>query len=96
MFNVLTFCVGFVSKSEGMERLPVSERVRVLRYFTLFKSGRWGAAVGLFEAFWRKHIALYLWFTRHGVWKLRQKFVFRSRVEWDKAKKAVEGLAGMF
>ena len=96
MFNVLTFCVGFVSKPDVEERLPVSERVRVLRYFTLFKNGRWGAAVGLFEVFWRKHIALYLWFTRHGVWKRRQKFVFRSRVEWDKAKKAVEGLAGMF
>jgi len=96
MLIVLTFCVGFVSKSEGEERLPVSERVKVLRYFTLFKSGRWWAAVGLFEAFWRKHIALHLWFTRHGVWKRRQKFVFRSREEWDKAKKAVEGLAGMF
>ena len=95
MFNVLTFCVGFVSKPDVEERLQVSERVRVLRYFTLFKSGRWWAAVGLFEAFWRRHIALYLWFTRHGVWKLRQKFVFRSCEERDKAEKTVEGLAGM-
>jgi hypothetical protein len=95
MLIVLTFCVGFVSKPEGEERLPVSERVKVLRYQTLFRSGHWWAAVGLFEVFRRKHIALYLWFKRVGVWKRRQKFVFRSREELDKAKKAVEGLAGM-
>ena len=45
--------------------------------------------------FGQRHIALYLWFRRDGVWKRRQKFVFRSREEWDKAKNAVEGLAGM-
>ena len=84
-----------MSKPDVEERLPVSERVKVLRYFTLFRSGRWWAAVGLFEAFGRKHIALYLWFNRGGVWKRRQKFVFRSREEWDKAKKAIEELAGM-
>ena len=85
-----------MSKPDVEERLPVSERVKVLRYFTLFTNGHWWAAVGLFEVFRRKHIALYLWFTRHGVWKRRQKFVFRSREEWDKAEKTVEGLAGMF
>jgi hypothetical protein len=96
MLIVLTFCVGFVSKPDVEERLPVSERVKVLRYQTLFRSGHWRAAVGLFEVFRRKHIAFYLWFKCVGVWKLRQKFVFRSCEEWDKAKKAVEGLAGMF
>lgn len=95
MLIVLTFCKGSVSKPDVEERLPVSERVKVLRYFTLFRSGRWWAAVGLFEAFGRKHIALYLWFNRGDVWKRRQKFVFRSREEWDKAKKAIEELAGM-
>ena len=84
-----------MAKSEGEEALPVSERVRVLRCHTLFKSGRWWAAVGLFEAFGRKHIALYLWFNRGGVWKRRQKFVFRSREEWDRTKRAIEELAGM-
>jgi len=82
-----------VSKSDVEEPLPVSDRVRVLRYQTLFKGGRWWAAVGLFEAFGWRHIALYLWFRRDGVWKRRQKFVFRSRDEWDKAKKAIDSLA---
>jgi hypothetical protein len=75
------------------ERLPVSEKVKVLRFQTLFKGGRWWAAAGLFEAFGKKHIALYLWFKRGDSWKRRQKFVFRSREEWEKAKKAIESLA---
>ena len=79
-------------KSEE-EKLPVSEKVKVLRFQTLFKGGRWWAAAGLFEAFGRKHIALYLWFRRGDSWKRRQKFVFRSREEWEKAKKAIESLA---
>ncbi|MEM3728011.1 MAG: hypothetical protein QXF75_02255 [Candidatus Bathyarchaeia archaeon] len=36
------------------ERLPVSEKVKVLRFQTLFKGGRWWAAAGLFESFGRK------------------------------------------
>jgi len=90
---VFNFCKGFVSKSDVEEPLPVSDMVKVLRYQTLFKGGGWWAAVGLFEAFGRRHIALYLWFRRDGFWKRRQKFVFRSRDEWDKAKKAIESLA---
>lgn len=84
---------ALLSGSVGEEPLPVSERVRVLRYQMLFKGGRWWAATGLFEAFGRKHIALYLWFRRDSVWKRKQKFVFRSREEWEKAKKAIESLA---
>jgi hypothetical protein len=76
----------------GEERLPVSEKVKVLRFQTLFKGGRWWAVAGLFEDFGRKHIALYLWFKRGDSWKRRQKFVFRSREEWEKAKKAIESL----
>ncbi|MEM3428220.1 MAG: hypothetical protein QXG58_06175 [Candidatus Bathyarchaeia archaeon] len=75
------------------ERLPVSEKVKVLRFQTLFKGERWWAAAGLFESFGRKHIALYLWFKRGNSWRRRQKFVFRSKEEWEKAKKAIESLA---
>ncbi|MEM3697631.1 MAG: hypothetical protein QXZ02_04540 [Candidatus Bathyarchaeia archaeon] len=64
------------------ERLPVSEKVKVLRFQTLFKGGRWWAAAGLFEAF-----------GSGDSWKRRQKFVFRSKDEWEKAKKAIESLA---
>jgi hypothetical protein len=96
MLNVLTYYKGFMSKPDEVEEsLPVSDKVRVLRYQTLFKGGRWWAAVGLFEAFGGRHVALYLWFKRDGVWRRRQKFVFRSRGEWEKTKKAVDDLAGM-
>lgn len=84
-----------VVEGEGEERLPVSEKVKVLRSQTLFKSGRWWAAVGLFEAFGRKHVALYLWFRRGDSWRRRQKFVFRSREEWVKAREAINGFAEM-
>jgi hypothetical protein len=78
---------------EEKEALPVSEKVRVVRSQTLFKSGRWWAAVGLFEAFGRKHVALYLWFRRGDAWRRKQKFVFRSREEWEKVKKAIDKFA---
>jgi len=84
---------ALLTEGQGEERLPVSERVKVLRFQTLFKGGRWWAAAGLFESFGRKHIALYLWQRRGDAWKRRQKFVFRSKEEWEKAKKAVEALA---
>lgn len=84
---------ALLTENPEEEKLPVSEKVKVLRFQTLFKGGRWWAAAGLFEAFGRKHIALYLWFKRGDSWKRRQKFVFRSREEWEKAKKAVESLA---
>jgi len=84
---------ALLTENPEEERLPVSEKVKVLRFQTLFKGGRWWAAAGLFEAFGRKHIALYLWFRRGDAWKRRQKFVFRSREEWEKAKKAIESFA---
>ncbi len=85
--------MGLLTEKPEEEKLPVSEKVKVLRFQTLFKGGRWWAAAGLFEAFGRKHIALYLRFKRGDSWKRRQKFVFRSREEWEKAKKAIESLA---
>jgi len=77
-------------EGEG-EALSVSEKIKVLRSQTLFKSDRWWAAVALFEAFGRRHVGLYLWFKRGDYWRRRQKFVFRSRDEWEKAKKIIEG-----
>jgi hypothetical protein len=83
-----------VGEVGGEEPLPVSEKVKVLRFQTLFKSSRWWAAVGLLETFGRKHVALYLWFKRGDAWRRKQKFVFRSKEEWEKAKKIVDGFAG--
>jgi len=78
----------------GKEPLPVSEEINVLRSKTLFKSGRWWAAAVLFEAFGRRQVGLYLWLKRGNSWRRKQKFVFRSREEWEKAKKFVETLIG--
>jgi hypothetical protein len=78
---------------EAVEPLPVSSSIKVLRSKTLFRSGRWWAAcmhAALIEAFGRKHVALYLWFRRGEFWKRRQKFVFRSKDEWSKAKSIID------
>lgn len=80
-----------VEEGEGEEPLPVSEKIKVLRSQTLFKSGRWWAAVALFEAFGRRQVGLYLWFKRENGWRRRQKFVLRDRDEWDTVKKVVDG-----
>jgi hypothetical protein len=42
-------------------------------------------ATGLFEAFERKHTALYLWFKRGDAWERWQKFILRSRKERETA-----------
>lgn len=79
-----------MTEHPGEQKLPDSEKVKVLRFQIFFKGGRWWAVAGLFEAFMRRHIALYLWFKRGDSWERRQKFVFRYKEEWEEAKKAVE------
>jgi hypothetical protein len=75
---------------EAVKPLPVLAKIKVLRSKTLFRSGRWRVAAALIEAFGRKHVALYLWFRRGEFWRRRQKFVFRSKGEWSKAKTIID------
>ena len=74
------------------EKLPISEKIRVIRYMNIFRSDRWWAACVLIESFGRRQVALYLWHNRGGSWKRRQKFVFRSRQEWESVKAMVDEL----
>jgi hypothetical protein len=72
------------------EMLPVSEKLKVLQYETIFKSGKWWSAVALLESFGRRQVALYLWARRGDKWKRKQKYVIHSRGEWIQIRDAVE------
>ena len=72
------------------ERPPVSEALKVLDYFTLFKSAKWWAAVVLLESFGRRQICLYLWVRRGDKWRRKHKFVIQDEASWEAIKEAVE------
>ena len=72
------------------EELPVSEKLKVLKSFTLYKTGKWWSAIALIDSFGRKQIALYVWLNKNGKWKRNQKFIIHSRLEWFKIKETVE------
>jgi len=72
------------------ERIPISEKLEVINYTTIYKSGKWWTAVALVNSFGRKQISLYLWLNRDGKWKRNQKYTIHSRSEWEKIKEAVE------
>jgi hypothetical protein len=72
------------------EMLPVSEKLKVLQYETIFKSSKWWSAVALLESFGRRQVALYLWTRRGDKWKRKQKYVIHSRGEWTQIRDAVE------
>jgi len=74
------------------EELPVSEKLKVLKSFTLYKTGKWWSAIALIDSFGRKQIALYVWLNKNGKWKRNQKFIIHSRLEWFKIKETVENL----
>lgn len=72
------------------EKLPVSEKLAVIRSTTLYKTNKWWSAVVLLESFGRKQIAAYLWLNKSGKWKRQEKFLIHSKNEWEKIREAVE------
>jgi len=74
----------------GDERPPVSESLKVLDYFTLFRSKKWWAAVVLLEGFGRRQIGLYLWVRKGDSWRRKHKFVIQDEASWEAIKEAVE------
>jgi hypothetical protein len=74
------------------EKLPISEKLKVLQGVTLYKTDKWWSAVTLVESFGRKQIAVYLWLNKDGVWKRKEKFLIHNKAEWSKIKEAVEHL----
>ncbi|MCW4043050.1 MAG: hypothetical protein NWE90_04915 [Candidatus Bathyarchaeota archaeon] len=72
------------------EKLPISEKLTVLKAETLYKTEKWWSAIALVETFGRKQIATYLWLRKDDEWKRKQKFVIRSKKEWHDAKEVIE------
>ena len=72
------------------EKLPISEKLSVLKAETLYKTDKWWSAIALVEAFGKKQIATYLWLKKGDEWKRKQKFVVRSKKEWQDVKEVVE------
>jgi hypothetical protein len=72
------------------EKLPISEKLRVLDSVTLYKTGKWWSAIALVESFGRKQIAFYVWLNKGGSWKRNQKFTIHDNSEWTRIKEAVE------
>lgn len=78
------------------EEFPVSEKLKIIKGQTLYKTDKWWSAVVLLESFGRKQVAVYLWGKRNNQWKRRQKLVVKSREEWDRLKVAVEDILQHF
>ncbi|MEM2111803.1 MAG: hypothetical protein QXX08_07995 [Candidatus Bathyarchaeia archaeon] len=72
------------------ETLPISEKLKVIRSTTVYKSERWWSAVALVESFGRKQIAVYLWMKKEGQWKRKQKLVIHNMGEWLQIKETIE------
>ena len=45
----------------------------------------------LLEDHGKKQVCFYRWRKRENVWKREKKLVFRSSIEWEAIKQAVEG-----
>lgn len=72
------------------EKLPISEKLSVLKAETIYRTDKWWCATALIEAFGKKQIATYLWLKKDSAWKRKQKFVIRSKKEWQNVKEAIE------
>jgi len=72
------------------EKLPISEKLKVIDSITLYKTNKWWSAIVLLESFGRKQIALYVWLSKEGKWKRNQKFVIHNKGEWAQVKEAIE------
>jgi len=84
-----------VIKNSGVcmsEDFPISEKLKVIKGKTLYKTDKWWSAVILLESFGRKQVAVYLWDKRNDQWKRRQKFVVKNKEEWQRLKEAIEDI----
>ena len=72
------------------EKLPISEKLSILKAETIYMTDKWWCAVALVEAFGKKQVALYLWLNKDNKWKRKQKFVLHSKKEWQDVKEIIE------
>lgn len=71
---------------------PVHDKLTVIDGRTIFKSNNWWKAVVLYEGFGRQNVGVYLWKSSGDGWTRQQKYVVRSKDDWEKDQQAVEGL----
>lgn len=76
------------------DKLPVSSKITIKAYETIFHSEEWWKFASRQVSFGREEVAVYLFKKTDKKWKRKQKMVFRSSDEWKKAKEAVEKLIG--
>jgi len=79
-------------KITDMEKLPIREPLKVLRYKTIKKNNSlgWWSAVVLLEDHQKKMVCFYRWRRRKGEWKRDKKLPFRSRPEWAEVRETVD------
>ena len=77
---------------EPEEKLPVSETLKVLNYYTLEKNPKWWSAVALIDSWGRRQICFYLWQKKGEKWARQQKFTIQDTQTWENVSTYVEKL----
>lgn len=72
------------------EKLPISEKLKVLNAVTLYKTSKWWSAIALVDSFGRKEISLYVWLNKDGKWRRNQKYIIHNKGEWSQIKDAID------
>lgn len=75
-----------------MPNFPVHEDLDVQDGETVFKSDDWWKAVVLYEGYRGTEIGVYLWQNQDGDWRRSQKYVIRSKDDWEDDKAIIEEL----
>jgi hypothetical protein len=75
-----------------IDEFPVHEELEVLDGKTIFKSSDWLKAVVLYKGFSGREIGIYLWKQTGDSWKRQQKYVIRSKDDWETDQEAVKSL----
>lgn len=72
-----------------MTEYPVHEELDVQKGETVFKSDDWWKAIVLYEGYRGREIGVYLWQDRDGEWRRQQKYVIRSKDDWDQDREII-------
>ena len=78
--------------TEMVEDFPVHETIKVIKGLTFYRSTRFWKAALLTESFGKRQISVYLWVSKDGHWKRKQKYTVKSRREWLQDSKAITEL----
>ena len=78
------------SKNAVNQRFPVHDELKVIDGNTIFKNNNWWKAVVLVDGFRGREVALYLWKRKEDDWKRQQKYVVRSKEDWEREREEIE------